>query len=187
MPHDKKGKPLSVGQTVLLFATVIAVSATEEACNVQVEIEGEGEHRPQVALNSKLVEVQGESNENENPSREPGNKAETDVDPKDVPPGTMTPADELQPPVNAVGEVKPPQAGPGETSAGGTPSVVNPPPPNAAELEAGKTGPGQVVDPGKAEGEAPAPGVPQTPATEAKPSEEDRPKQDPSGRTQNRL
>jgi len=59
MPHDKNGQQLSVGDDVLIRATVTNVSAGEEYCNVNLETVEPmfpGEHKTPIVLNARQVE-----------------------------------------------------------------------------------------------------------------------------------
>ncbi len=59
MPHDRYGKELKVGDSVLVPCNVVSVSPGEEACNVTVEpsLMPEGvSYKPTIVLNSKQIE-----------------------------------------------------------------------------------------------------------------------------------
>jgi len=59
MPHDKNGQQISVGDDVLIRATVTSVSPGEEYCNVNLETVEPmfpGEHKTPIVLNARQVE-----------------------------------------------------------------------------------------------------------------------------------
>jgi hypothetical protein len=61
MPHDRSGKLLEVGDRVTIEATVAAVHAGEDYCNVTLAIGHELPHGPEnvhgtVTLNARQVE-----------------------------------------------------------------------------------------------------------------------------------
>lgn len=60
--HDKNGKPIKVGDKVIIEGEIASTTASEEYCNVTVKIGGDAEHGPfnvtgSVSLNAKQVEL----------------------------------------------------------------------------------------------------------------------------------
>jgi hypothetical protein len=56
--HDMNGRPLSVGDSVLVPATITVVQATDEYCNISMETDVPmypGTHKSTIALNAKQV------------------------------------------------------------------------------------------------------------------------------------
>lgn len=58
MPHDRDGKLLGVGDSVLIPARIVSITDTEEYCNVSLETSQPmfpGDSRSSITLNAKQV------------------------------------------------------------------------------------------------------------------------------------
>lgn len=59
MPHDKNGRPIAVGDAVIIPATVTQVWQGEDACNAEFEVDASeaapDEYRPTISMNTRLV------------------------------------------------------------------------------------------------------------------------------------